>query len=47
MMRLNEIPTRVQAWMNFMETFFEAAMHIADGAELETFVEPTNPLPDA
>mgnify|MGYP000853270450 CR=1 FL=1 len=32
---------------DFMETFAEAATHIADGIDLETFVDPASPLPEA
>ena len=31
---------------DFMETFAEAATCIADGIDLETFVDPANPQPD-
>jgi hypothetical protein len=32
---------------DFMETFAEAATRIADGIDLETFIEPASPRPDA
>ena len=30
---------------DFMETFAEAATHVVDGIDLETFVDPASPLP--
>ena len=32
---------------DFMETFAEAATRIADGIDLETFVDPASPPPEA
>ena len=32
---------------DFMETFVEAATRIADGIDLETFVDPASPPPEA
>ena len=32
---------------DFMETFAEAATRIADGIDLETFVDPASPLSEA
>ena len=32
---------------DFMQTFAEAATRIADGIDLETFVDPASPPPEA
>ena len=44
---LRVVNTKKLKFQDFLETFAEVATRIADGIDLETFVEPASPQPDA
>ena len=44
---LHVVNKKNRKFEDFMETFAEAATRIANGIDLETFVDPASPLPEA
>ena len=43
---LKVVNTKKHTFQSFMDTFLEAATHIADSIDLDSFCDPTSPSPD-